>query len=250
MHPERLVHLLRVIAVIGRPISAREALRAGELPKLACNRLMQTLEQQRLTKEANNEGRYLVGERLIRIALLGKSDVDARRVAAAIIKVVTAKFSETVLPASFGKGKAEITHVETPEDPARVFIQSGLGEHPMRAYSCSKAIATFSEQHWQDIILKGSLQAYTDHTKAAREEQFAEANAVRDQDFGDCDQKIDIGLSNGISRITTENIAATFSASVVESVSRVSRNSRYNIGRRLTYLVTNANGAIQLCNVG
>ena len=249
MHPERLVHFLEVIAVIGRPISATKALRANELPKPTCDHSIQTLQQQGLTKEANNGGRYVVSERLIRIALMGKSDVDALRVAAAFLKVVLSNLSETVLLASFCKHKAEITRAKTPDNPSFACIHLGLGESLKHAYSFPKAIAALAEERLQNKILQGSLQVYTDHTKATREDQFSEFNAIGQQDFADYYQKIDIDISSGVSRITTENIAATFSACVVEPVSQFCRNIRYNFCRRLTHLVTKVNGAIKLCKV-
>ena len=93
MHLERLIHLLEIIAVVGRPVSATEAQIASGLPKPTCYRLMQTLQEQGLIEEPNNDGRYVIGERLIRIALLGKSDVDVRRVAAPLLKVAATQFN-------------------------------------------------------------------------------------------------------------------------------------------------------------
>ena len=152
VHLERLIHLLEIIAVVGRPISATEAQIASGLPKPTCYRLMQTLQEQGLIEEPNNDGRYVIGERLIRIALLGKSDVDVRRVAAPLLKVAATKFNETVFLARFRDSKVEIIHVETPDDPARAFIHPGLGERPMHACSCSKAIAAFTEQNFQVVL--------------------------------------------------------------------------------------------------
>ena len=86
MHLERLINLLEIIAVVGRPVSATEVQVASGLPKPTCYRLVQTLQEQGLIEEPSNDGRYVIGERLIRIALLGKSDVDVRRVAAPLLK--------------------------------------------------------------------------------------------------------------------------------------------------------------------
>ena len=249
VHLERLIHLLEIIAVVGRPISATEAQIASGLPKPTCYRLMQTLQEQGLIEEPNNDGRYVIGERLIRIALLGKSDVDVRRVAAPLLKVAATKFNETVFLARFRDGKVEIIHVETPDDPARAFIHPGLGERPMHACSCSKAIAAFTEQNFQDKISQGSLQAYTDHTKATREDLLAEFDIIRKQGFADCDQEIDIGISSVAAPITIGNIGATFSVGAVGPVRRFGTDYRHNIGRQLTQLATKISGAIQLCNV-
>ena len=113
MHLERLINMLDVIAVIGRPVSARDIQAATDLPKPTCYRLIQTLLEQGLIEEPSGDGRYIIGERLIRIALLGKSDVDVRRVSAPILKTAATKFNETMFLARFRDGRVEIIHVET-----------------------------------------------------------------------------------------------------------------------------------------
>jgi IclR family acetate operon transcriptional repressor len=188
MHLERLINLLEIIAVIGRPVSATEVQAASGLPKPTCYRLVQTLHEQGLIEEPNGDGRYVIGERLIRIALLGKSDVDMCRVAAPLLKEAAATFNETVFLARFRDSKIEIIHVETPEDPARAFIHTGIGERPLHACSCSKAIAAVAESEFQENILRGSLQAYTDHTKTTRADLLAEFDVICHQGLADCDQ--------------------------------------------------------------
>ena len=249
MHLERLINLLEIIAVVGRPVSATEVQVASGLPKPTCYRLVQTLQEQGLIEEPSNDGRYVIGERLIRIALLGKSDVDVRRVAAPLLKGAAATFNETVFLARFRDSKVEIIHVETPDDPARAFIHPGLGERPMHACSCSKAIAAFTEESFQDTIMEGSLRAYTDHTKTTRQDLLAEFDVIRRQGFADCDHEIDIGISSVAAPITIGNIGATFSVGTVGPVRRFGTDYRHNIGRQLIQLATKISGAIQLCNV-
>jgi len=250
MHLERLISLLEIIAVIGRPVSATEVQTASGLPKPTCYRLVQTLHEQGLIEDLNDDGRYVIGERLIRIALLGKSDVDVRRVAAPLLKSAATMFNETVFLARFRDSKVEIIHVETPEDPARAFIHPGLGERPLHACSCSKAIAAFSEIEFQDTIMQGSLKAYTDHTKTTRDDLLAEFDVIRHQGFADCDQEIDVGISSVAAPVTIGNIGATFSVGAVGPVRRFGTEYRHNIGHQLTQLATKISGAIQLCNVG
>ncbi len=125
---------------------------ASGLPKPTCYRLVQTLQEQGLIEEAEGEGRYIIGDRLNRIALLGKSDVDVRRVSAPLLRTAATTFNETVFLARFRDSKVEIIHVETPEDPARAFIHPGIGERPLHACSCSKAIAAFADEEFRDSI--------------------------------------------------------------------------------------------------
>lgn len=249
MHLERLINLLEIIAVVGRPVTAGEVQAASGLPTPTCYRLVQTLHEQGLIEDTNEDGRYVIGERLIRIALLGKSDVDVRRVAAPFLKGGASQFNETVFLARFRDSKIEIIHVETPEDPARAFIHPGIGERPLHACSCSKAIAAFAEESFQDTIISGPLNAFTQHTKTTRADLLAEFEVIRRQGFADCDQEIDVGISSVAAPITIGNIGATFSVGAVGPVRRFGTEYRQNIGRQLTQLATKISGAIQLCNV-
>jgi len=135
MHVDRLISLLEVVAVAGRPVSAVEIQKATGLPKPTCYRLIQTLQDHGLVEAPSKDGRVVIGERLIRIALLGKSDVDVRRAAAPLLKAAAVQFNETVFLSRFRNEQVEIIHVETPVDPARAYISPGLGVRPLHACS-------------------------------------------------------------------------------------------------------------------
>ena len=250
MHLERLITILEVIAVVGRPVTAGEVQAASGLPKPTCYRLVQTLLDQGLVEDPNGDGRYVIGDRLIRIALLGKSDVDVRRVSAPLLKAAATTFNETVFLARFRESRIEIIHVETPEDPGRAFIHPGIGERPMHACSCSKAIAAFAEPGFRDTILNGTLRAFTEHTKTTREELEAEFSRIQAQGYADCDQEIDIGISSVAAPVAVGRIGVTFSVGAVGPVRRFGTEYRKEIGTQLKELATKVSGAIQLCNVG
>lgn len=250
MHLDRLVNLLEIIAVVGRPVSVAEVQVASGLPKPTCYRLVQTLTELGLIEEAESEGRYIIGDRLIRIALLGKSDVDVRQVSAPLLRAAATTFNETVFLARFRDSKVEIIHVETPEDPARAFIHPGIGERPLHACSCSKAIAAFADAEFRESILNGTLSAFSEHTKTTREDLIAEFEVIQQQGFADCDQEIDIGISSVAAPISVGNIGATFSVGAVGPVRRFGTEYRQNIGTQLKDLSIKISAAIQLCNVG
>lgn len=249
MHLERLVNLLEIIAVTGRPVSVAELQRATDFPKPTCYRLVQTLVDQKLIDEPAGDGKYVIGERMIRIALLGKSDVDVRRCAAPAMRVAASTFNETVFLSRFRDSKVEIIHIETPDDPARAFIHPGLGVRPMHACSCSKAIAAFAETEFQEQILAGSLKQYTDHTKTTPQALRAEFETIQARGYADCDQEIDIGIASVAAPITIGNIGATFSVGAVGPIRRFGTEYRQDIGEKLKVLSVKISGAIQLCNV-
>lgn len=249
MHLERLVSLLEVVAVAGRPVSATDVQKAIGLPKPTCYRLIQSLQDQKLLEQPLNDGKYVIGERMIRIALLGKSDIDVRRCAAPLLRSAATNFNETVFLARFRDSKVEIIHVETPDDPARAFIHPGLGVRPMHACSCSKAIAAFAETEFQDVIISGSMKQYTEHTKITPEELRAEFAIIAERGFADCDQEIDLGIASVAAPVSIGNIGATFSVGAVGPIRRFGKEYREEIGQKLTDLSLKISGAIQLCNV-
>jgi len=249
MHLERLVNLLEIVAVAGRPVSVAEIQKATGLPKPTCYRLIQSLTEQKLLDQPAGDGRFVIGERAIRIALLGKSDVDVRRCAAPLLRAAATSFNETVFLSRFRANKVEIIHVETPDDPARAFIHPGLGERPMHACSCSKAIAAFAEPAFQNAILSGSMKQYTEHTKTTEQELRAEFTLIVERGYADCDQEIDIGIASVAAPISIGNIGATFSVGAVGPIRRFGKVYRAEIGEKLTDLSKKISGAIQLCNV-
>lgn len=249
MHLERLISVLEVVAVAGRPVSAVEVQKVTGLPKPTCYRLFQTLQDQGLIEAPSGDGRVVIGERLIRIALLGKSDVDVRRASAPLLKTAAVQFNETVFLARFRNSQVEIIHVETPDDPARAFIHPGLGVRPMHACSCSKAIAAFAEPEFQANIISGSLKAYTEHTKTTEAELRADFARIMERGFADCDQEIDLGIASVAAPVSIGNIGATFSVGVVGPIRRFGEAYRLEIGKRLIHLASRVSGAIQLCSV-
>jgi len=249
MHLDRLVTILEIVAVAGRPVSTTDIQKATGLPKPTCYRLIKTLQDQGLVEAPAGDGRVIIGERLIRIALLGKSDVDVRKASAPLLKAAAVQFRETVFLARFRSKEVEIIHVETPDDPGRSFVHPGLGVRPMHACSCSKAIAAFTEPEFRNSIIAGSLKAYTEKTKTTDAELRADFARIVERGFADCDQEIDVGIASVAAPISIGNIGATFSVGAVGPIRRFGEAYRSEIGLQLIDLADRISGAIQLCNV-
>lgn len=246
---DRLTTILELVAVAGRPVTAADIQKATGLPKPTSYRLVQTLLDHGLIESPADDGRVVIGERLIRIALLGKSDVDVRKAAAPLLKAAAVKFNETVFLSRFRNEQVEIIHVETPEDPARAYIHPGLGVRPLHACSCSKAIAAFAEPAFQDSIISGTLRAYTEFTKITEADLRREFAEIVKRGFADCDQEIDIGIASVAAPVSIGNIGATFSVGAVGPIRRFGATYRAEIGENLIDLAHRVSGAIQLCNV-
>lgn len=248
MHLDRLISVLETVAVAGRPVSAAELQQATGLPRPTCYRLLQTLAEHRLLDEPDGNSRYLVGERLIRIALLGKSDVDVRQSAAPTMKDAAINFGEAVFLSRFRNRGVEIIHVETPADPSRAFIHPGLGFRPMHACSCSKAIAAFAEEDFQADILNGPMKAYTEHTKISADALRKEFLGIQALGYAECVEEIEIGVSSVAVPIQIGNIGATFSLGAIGPIRRFTEPYRAKIGTELKQFSLKVGAAIQLYN--
>jgi IclR family transcriptional regulator, acetate operon repressor len=249
MHLDRLIAILEMIAVAGRPISAAEVQKATGLPKPTCYRLIQTLQEQRLIVEVDGASRFVIGERLIRIALLGKSDVDVRRCSAPLLKAAAIEYRETVFLTRFRNNQVEIIHVEIPDDPERGYIYPGMGVRPMHTCSCAKAIAAFGEDQVRDTILDGPMRQYAEHSGTSLEALRGEFARIVECGFAECGQEIDLGVSSVAAPISIGNIGATFSVGALGPVSRFDAGYRAALGGNLARLAIRISGAIQLCDV-
>ena len=246
MHLNRLISVLETVAIAGRPLSAAELQQATGLPRPTCYRLLQTLAEHRLLDDPENSSRYLIGERLIRIALMGQSDVDVRQAAAPTLRQAAIDFGEAVFLSRFRDRSVEIIHVETPADAKRSFIHPGLGNRPMHACSCSKAIAAFAEEDFQQEILCGPMRSYTDHTKtepAALKEEFFQ---IRHRGFAECVEEIEVGVSSVAAPIRIGNIGATFSVGATGPIRRFTETYRERVGRRLIEVAGKISATLQL----
>ncbi|TNF13025.1 MAG: IclR family transcriptional regulator [Rhodobacteraceae bacterium] len=249
MHLERLVGILESVAIAGRGLSPAEVQKATGLPRPTCYRLLQTLANHRLIDDPGGTAHYVIAERLIRIALLGKSDIDLRHACAPALKAAATRFGDTVFLARFRSRQVEITHVETPDDPAGGFIHPGLGPRPMHACSCAKAIAAFAEDSFREEILGGTLTAYTRYTNSTRARLRAEFARIVAQGYAECHEEIDLGVSSVAAPVRIGQIGVSFSVGVVGPVRRFDAGCRREKGEELMKIAARLSAAIQLCNL-
>ena len=238
--------VLEAVAVAGRPMSASELAEVTGLPRPTCYRLLQSLADQRLLDDPDGNSRYLIGERLLRIGLLGQSDVDVRHAAAPTMKEAAVEFGEAVFLSRFRNNGVDIIHVETPADPTRAYMHPGLGRRPMHACSCSKAIAAFSEKAFQDDIVNGPLRAFTERTMVTPEELRQEFTDIQARGYAECVEEIEVGVSSVAAPIKVGNLTATFSLGVTGPIRRFTKPYRAKIGEELIQLASKAGAAIRL----
>jgi IclR family acetate operon transcriptional repressor len=163
---ERMMSVLETIAAAGRPVSVAELQAATGLPRPTCYRMLQSLREHGLV-DVVDDGRYQLGGRLRRLAMLGWSDGDVVSATAPTLAAAADELRETVVLSRLRDEGVEIIHVVTPSDPTVSYVHPGLGYRPRHACSCAKAILAFSDTEAGDRMLDAPLRAYTEHTKTS-----------------------------------------------------------------------------------
>lgn len=248
MHLDRLMTLLETVATAGRPLSVMEVQQATNLPRPTCYRLLQTMTNHGLLDDKESNSRYVLGDRLIRLALLGTSDVDVRQAAAPLMKGAANQFGQTLFLSRIRNKKVEIIHVEIPDDPRRSYFHPGLGSRPMHACSCSKVIAAFAQDSFQEEILSGPMKAYTQHTKVTEDELRQEFSKILTRGYAECVEEIEVGVSSVAAPIQIRHIGVTFSVGSIGSIRQFTKSTRTRIGRELIELSQKIATTIQLAN--
>jgi len=250
MHLDRLITVLEAVAIAGRAVSPTDVQRATGLPRPTCYRLLQTLAEHRLLDEPEGALRYLIGERLQRIALLGQTDVDVCQAATPTLRDAAIEFGEAVFLSRFRDKSVEIIHVETPVDVARSFIHPGLGKRPLHACSCSKAIAAFADQAFQREILSTPLRAYTEQTKTLPDDIEREFAAIRDRGYAECVEEIEVGVSSVAAPIRIGKLGVPFSVGATGPIRRFTNRHREKIGAGLIEVADQIAAKLQLAHSG
>ena len=245
MHLERLMAILESIAAAGRPVTVPEIRRMTGLPRPTCYRLLQTMRQHRLLEEPE-QGRFLLGERMVRLGLMGQNDNDVTQVAIPTLKKAAHLFGEAVFLSRYRNKGVEIIHVEAPRDAKRSFVHPGLGFRPLHACSCSKVIAAYADNDFQKEVVNAPLKSYTDYTKQSPDVLMAEFAAIRKIGYAECIEEIEVGVSSVAAPIRIGSIGAPFSIGVTGPIRRFTPERRSEIGLELSNMANKVSSALQL----
>ena len=232
MHLDRLIAVLEAVAIAGRRVTAADVQAATTLPRPTCYRLLQTLADHRLLDHGDDG--FCIGDRLMRIALLGTSDVDVCALAQPTMAAAAADLGEAVFLSRFRGSGVEIIHVETPRDPTRSYVHPGLGFRPMHACSCSKAIAAFADDAFRNEILAGPMRAYTEHTLQSADALRTEFLSILTTGYASCVEEIEVGVASVAAAIHVGDIGAPFSVGATGPIRRLTPERRVEIGQILT----------------
>ena len=241
---DRLCQVLEAVVAAGNPVSAADLSRLTGLPRPTSYRLVAALSEHGLLDSIEGDSRYMLGSRFIRMALLGKTDADLGRSAAAILKQLVAKTGESAFLSRFRDGSIDLIHVEVPHD-GNGFIHPGLGARPVHACSSAKAIAAYASDDVRDQLLSDAAERFTDVTITRREDVLDELELTRRRGYALCAEEIDEGVISIAVPVTIEPVGVMFSLGVVGPARRMAERKLGELATTLKLASVRAGAAIQ-----
>ncbi len=227
-----MMAVLETIAAAGRSVSVAEVQAATNLPRPTCYRMLQSLRDHGLVDLADG-GRYLIGERLRRVAILGWSDGDVVSATAPTLAAAADGLREAVFLSRFRDDGVRIIHVETPSDPSLSYVHPGLGSRPRHACSCAKVILAFSADELDRLILDAPLRSYTEHTKTSPDAVRLELQLIRQTGFAECVEELETGVASVAAPIWLDAVEPAFSVGVIGPIRRFDARRRSQLGVEL-----------------
>jgi len=245
MHLARVMKVLEAVAMAGRPVTALEVQQLTDLPRPTCYRLLHSMQAEQLLDEVSS-GRFIVGESLVRLALLGQTDVDICRSAAPTLQRAADDLGEAVFLSRFRNRGVEIIHVEVPGDAKRSFVHPGLGFRPMHACSCSKVIAAFADDTFRQDILSGPMRSFTEYTRCDPQRLSREFDQILSSGYAECVQEIELGVSSVAAPVQIGSVGALYSIGATGPVRRFTKDRRAQIGEQLCQMAQKMGHSLQV----
>ncbi|MGB1163915.1 MAG: IclR family transcriptional regulator [Paracoccaceae bacterium] len=237
--------VLEAVAMAGRPVTASEVQQLTDLPRPTCYRLLHSMQAEQLLDEVSS-GRFIVGESLVRLALLGQTDVDICRSAAPTLQRAADDLGEAVFLSRFRNRGVEIIHVEVPGDAKRSFVHPGLGFRPMHACSCSKVIAAFADDTFRQDILSGPMRSFTEYTRCDPQRLSREFDQILSSGYAECVQEIELGVSSVAAPVQIGSVGALYSIGATGPVRRFTKDRRAQIGEQLCQMAQKMGHSLQV----
>ena len=183
--------------------------------------------------DPNDNGKYLIGERLRTIVMAGTPDKDICLAISPLLKETAKKFDEAVFLSRFRNSGVEIIHVETPKNMTSSFVHPGLGFRPLHACSCSKAILAFSGDSFKQKILNSPKKQYTANTKILKTELEQELKKIKEKGYAECVEEIQNGIASVAVPIRIKKNETIFSIGTIGPVNIFDDQKRDNLGNQL-----------------
>ena len=242
---DRFCQVLEAVVSAGAPVSAADLSRLTGLPRPTSYRLVATLAEHGLLDPVDGDSRYRLGARLIRMALLGKTDDDVGRSAASVLKQMACKTGESAFLARFRDTSIDLIHVEVPANGTHGFVHPGYGSRPIHACSCAKAIAAYASGEVRERLMSDVAKRYTDATITKREDILNELELTRKRGYALCREEIDEGIVSIAVPVDIQPAGVMFSLGVVGPMRRMKKSKLEELAASLKLASVRVGEAIQ-----
>lgn len=232
----RAIEVLEAVAAAGRPVSVSEIRVMCKLTRPTAYRMIQTLERHQLVEQDDRSGYWVLGNRLKRIAAMGRTDSDIKRAIIPLLENAAADTSDTFFFSRLKGQSVEIIHVQTPSNSSISFVHPGFGRRPMHACSCSKVIAAFADKEIQENIVNGPLKAYTANTKTNSRSIAEEFKLIRKKGYAECVEELEMGCVSVAAPVHLTLSSTPFSVGAIGTVRRLTKARRASHGKMLVQL--------------
>lgn len=246
---ERLIQLLEAVAGACQPASIADLIGITGFPKASVYRNIASLIECGFIEESENNGRYVLGMRFVKIALTGKADTHVINAVSAMMQKTVEELGETAFLARYRGGRVDLIHNETPSDPRVSFVYPGMGVRPPHACSSAKAIAAFIQPDMCDALFTTTAIQFTPRTLTDPIMIAREIKRVRRDGFAICDGEIDEGVTSIAVPIHIERLGAIFSMGIVGPSHRINTIIQDRILPVLRNEAVRAAAAIQHCSI-
>ena len=244
-----MITILEAVAAAGRPVSVGDLVTLTRLPRPTCYRLVGSLVDCGFLESEEADGRYLLGMRFVKIALLGKADTHVRRAMTPIAQGLAKQVSETVFFSRYRGGRVDLVYVETPSDPATAFVYPGLGVRPAHACSSAKVIAAFAPTDIRDTLIDQEPEQFTGRTIVTHDDILEDLKKAQERGYAVCDGEMDEGITSVAVPINVDRVGAVFSLGVVGPARRIEAAMKDALVPILQDRAIQASAAIQHCSV-
>jgi DNA-binding IclR family transcriptional regulator len=190
----RAGQVLRSLAGEPAGLSLAELAARVELPKSTVHRIVTALEAEGLTATAAENGRYLLGPELIRLA--GGQHQDIRSRARPLLEVLSRQVNEAVdLSILVGDRVVFVDHIEAPHfHPLRAVSAIGASFPTYSTANGRALLAAQSDDQLQKLIPR-SLKADTPNTITDRDRVLEEIARVRRDGYSIVREEHTLGIS-------------------------------------------------------
>jgi DNA-binding IclR family transcriptional regulator len=241
MYLERLAMILEIVGQKGEATVA-DICAHSDIPKASAYRLVRDLVDAGLLDPVAG-GRFAVGNRLERITKAELSDPILLDTISPVLRDAADRHGAALFLARLRGRAVEIIHVETPETGVS-FLHPGLGNRPLHACSCSKAVAAFSPQ--LAATMARSLKAYTEFTLTDHKDLGTEFERIRYRGYAECVEELERGLCSVAAPLGPSGQTPTMSIGATGSLRVFTPEFRASIGHELIRLADGLVGRLGL----